>query len=383
MIEVVNAIAYRGTPGTDPETEERVWTLEPGADWDVNSSNVIKFVQESNKKILTSGKEYTTFKRNPSNHEFPLLLQNYLNGSSTFQHFHSTYTSRKLAPNLKNSRLEEGAVIVFVHFRIREDHEVILLEDGTEEIQNPDAELEIHSDQFLVLMVRNTGALKFTEDLQISETDVIDLKQFVQGCQIDVLRFASTEEEGEVDNFLTFIKGGGDVREYFKTALFAEVSVTNKASSENIEQALNDFWQENRDAFDSRSVRDFINSSVYTFSEEHKGSVVTLEQISAVVDNCIPNENADLRGRFIDFANEGPYEINDEFELNTNIIKELVYVDLDVGFAKLVLEKKSIGSTEDTDERQVKFNAETGEVTFTTTIDDPVQIQKIQTIISS
>ncbi|UQA52683.1 hypothetical protein [Vibrio sp. ED002] len=388
MIEVVSAIAYNGTPSVDAKTEERVWALEAGSAWDTSSDNVKKFVQKSNLKIDQGGKEYSTFKSNPSNHEFPSLLGSYIKGDLTFEDFHSTFAEKKLAPHLKNSRLEQGAVIVFVHFRVRQDPVVIVQEDGTEEVQNPDEELEIVKEHFSVLMVKNTGALKFTEDFQIAETDVIDLKQFVQGCQVDLIRFNTQEtqegqEEDEVDNFLTFISGGGDVREYFKEALFAEALITNKASSANVEKALVDFWKENKEEFGTRKIRDQINSSVYTFSEGHKGQVVTLAQISAIVDGCIPDENAELRGTFETFANEGAYEINDEFELKTNIIKELVYVNLDVGFAKLILEKRSIGKFTDPDDFQFKFNSDTGEVTFTTTIEDPREIQKINSILEN
>lgn len=395
MLHVVKAIAYQGSPTINPETEEKTWTLTGGAEWDVTSDNVTKFVQESNKKIMASGKEYTTFRKRPSNRDFPKLLKEYISGEKSFEEFHTTYAEHKLAANLRSSRLEEGAVIVFVHYQLLQDPPALPEGEDAEPIAADS--LDVLSDQFLVLMVKNTGALQFTEDLQISEIDVIDLKQFVQGCQIDLARFQSSlpEEEPDaedteenrdnedVDNFLTFVRGGGDVREYFKDALFAEQAITNKASSENVEKALTEFWTQHKAEID-RTVRDQINSSVYLFSEEHKNQTVTLEQISAVVDGCIPDDKAHIRGLFIDFANEGNYEINDEFELKSNIIKELVYVDLDVGFAKLVLEKGSIGSADDdADERQVKYNPNTHQVTFTTTIEDAKQIDIINSILDA
>lgn len=376
LIEVVNAVAYGGTPLETKENEERAWALTPGVEWNVTSESVIKFVQQVNKKIGVSAKEYTTFKKTPSQRDFPSLLRTYLGDNSLFKNFHKTYTEHKLAPSLTSSRLEEGAVIVFIHYRIRQNPNIVVGED-VEEYNISD--LEVIKDQFQVLMVRNTGALKFTEDYQISETAVIDLKQFVQGCQIDLARFISDEgTDDEVDNFLTFVKGGSEVRDYFKEALFAEKGITNKASSQNVERAINDFWNEHKASLD-RTVRDEINSNVYTFSEENKKQIVTLEQISAIVDRCIPDENSDLRGQFVDFANQGSYEINDEFELSSNIIKELVFVNLDVGFAKLTLDKSEIGELAD-NSRHVKFDQNTGQVTFTTTLDED-QIKIIKKII--
>lgn len=377
LIEVVNAIAYGGAPLENSETDERAWELNSGVEWDVTSDNVIKFVRQVNKKIELSAKEYTTFKTTPSLRDFPSLLRTYLDDESQFEEFHTSYIEHKLAPSLTSSRLEEGAVIVFIHYKVRQEPTVIDVEEieETQEI----SELEIVKNQFQVLMVRNTGALKFTDDYQIAETAVIDLKQFVQGCQIDIARFtADTNTVNEPDNFLTFIKGSGEVRDYFKEALFSEKGITNKASSQNVERAINDFWTSHKDSLD-RSVRDDINSNVYTFSEENKRQVVTLEQISTIVDGCIPNDNSNLRGQFVDFANQGNYEINDTFELSSNIIKELVYVNLDVGFAKLVLDKSEIGELAD-NSRRVKFNHDTGQVTFTTTLDED-QIAMINTIL--
>ncbi|MBY7786094.1 nucleoid-associated protein [Vibrio fluvialis] len=377
LIQVVNAIAYSGNPVE--ESEERSWELTTGVPWDVTSDNVIKFVQKVNQKIRQSAKEYSTFRQSPNNVQFPTLLNRYIDDENEFQDFHTTYTSRQLIQQLRNSRLEEGAVIVFVHFKIRQEPETYIGEDAPEYALE---DLEVLSNQFQVLMVRNTGALKFTDDLQIAETAVIDLKQFVQGCQIDLTRFiqSQADESLEADNFLTFIKGGGDVRDYFKEALFAEKGITNKASSQNVELALNDFWTAHKTTID-RTVRDQINSRVYTFSEERKNQTVTLAEISSIVDGCIPDEHADLRGQFIDFANEGPYEINDEFELKSNIIRDLVYINLDVGFAKLELDKSEIGSSTDNN-RQVKFDAETGQVTFTTTLEER-QIHMLKSILDN
>ncbi|HCM1570194.1 nucleoid-associated protein [Vibrio vulnificus] len=376
LFEVVKAVAYGGTQLEANENEERIWQLSAGSEWDVTSDNVIKFVRKVNKKIEVSAKEYTTFKSTPSQRDFPSLLRTYLGDESSFDNFHRTYTEHKLAPSLSSSRLEEGAVIVFIHYRIRQEPRVIV---GEEAEEYDISELEIIKDHFQVLMVRNTGALKFTEDYQISETSVIDLKQFVQGCQIDLARFSADEGTPEnPDNFLTFVKGSSDVRDYFKDSIFAEKGITNKASSQNVERAINDFWHQHKASL-NRTVRDEINSNVYTFSEENKKQVVTLEQISAIVDRCIPDESAALRGQFVDFANEGPYEINDEFELSSNIIKELVYVNLDVGFAKLVLDKSEIGELSDSN-RHVKFDQDTGQVTFTTTLNED-QIKVINSIL--
>ncbi|CED71579.1 putative uncharacterized phage protein [Aliivibrio wodanis] len=381
MFKVLNAIAYKGA--TSENNDDRDWNLSPGSSWDANSENVIKFVQKVHEKINSGSKEYSTFKADAAPRSFPTILSEYLevDGGISFSAFHQNFTEHSLKRELKNSRLEDGAVIVFIHYQLLKEQSQVIGENGISERVAID-ELEIIGDKFVVLMVRNTGALKFTSDLQISEVDVIDLKQFIQGCQIDLTRFLAHQasDTEEIDNFLSFIRGGADIRDYFKDAMFAEKGVTNKASCENLEKALHDFNSLHKASL-NRTVRDVIEQKVYDFSEEKKGTLVTLEQVGAVVDQCIPNDYAELRGQFVVFANEGIYEINDEFELKSNIIKELVYVSLDVGFATLRLEKSSLGSSTDSSSRGIRFDDASNELTFTATITDPEQLRKIKNII--
>ncbi|MEZ8696698.1 nucleoid-associated protein [Vibrio lentus] len=383
MLEVVNAIAYRGSV-TEEQDKKRVWSTQAGVRWSTESKNVIDFVQKSNAKIGDSFKEYTTFRslENASPKEFPVLLKQYHDSNHSagnFKSFHENYVKHKLEKNLQKSNLKEGAVIVFVHYRTWSDPEVTLDSEG-EKHPEPDFTKEILEDKFSVLMVRNTGALKFNKDLQLDSIDVIDLKQFVQGCQIDVKRFSnpSGEVDGQHDNYLAFIKGGADIRDYFKDALFAEDSVTNKLSTENFKRAFDDFCVEYSEEM-PRSVKDTMQSKIFDLSQAYKNLPVTLDLIGAEIDGCIPAKMASLRGQFVKFANEGPYEINEEFALNAAVIKDFVYVELDVGFGMLKLTKESIGNM--TESRNVAFDQTNNKLTLSTTLSKKRQIDLINNII--
>lgn len=383
MLEVVNAIAYRGSV-TEDQDKKRVWSIQAGVRWDTESRNVIDFVQKSNAKIGDSFKEYTTFRSFDvaSPKEFPVLLKQYHNTNQSaddFKSFHGSYVKHKLAKNLQKSNLKEGAVIVFVHYRTWSDPEVTLDSEG-EKHPEPDFTKEILEDKFSVLMVRNTGALKFNKDLQLDSIDVIDLKQFVQGCQIDVKRFSNSngEVDDQHDNYLAFIKGGADIRDYFKDALFAEDSVTNKLSTENFKRAFDDFCVKYSEEM-TRSVKDTMQSKIFDLSQAYKNLPVTLDLIGAEIDGCIPAKMASLRGQFVKFANEGSYEINDEFALNAGVIKDFVYVELDVGFGMLKLTKESIGDM--TESRNVAFDQTNNKLTLTTTLSKKNQIALINDII--
>ncbi|EGR0231090.1 hypothetical protein FMH17_08610, partial [Vibrio vulnificus] len=381
MLKVVNAIAYRGTPPTDEQKEkdEKNWNFTSGAAWDVSSEKVGEFVRKSNAKIQDSYKEYSTFKPLDiaSPKEFPCLLKKYLENSSltAFEQFHRDYVKHRLTSNLSRSSLKEGAVVVFVHYQTYTDPKVTLSETG-EEIEEANFVRELIADKFLVIMVRNTDALKFTEDLQISSTDVIDLKQFVQGCLVDNMRFTkwthdSTVNEEEDDksdskssvNFLAFVKGSADIRDYFKEAMYAEAGITNKLSSQNLKTAFEDFCEEHDDL--PRAVTDSLEQKLYNLSQEYKKTPVTLEFIGLALDSCFPDEFAEYRGAFVKFANEGHYEINDSFEFASTIMKDFMFVDLEVPFGTLRLTKESIGGLEDN--RAVVFDSNTNMLILSTT----------------
>ena len=73
--------------------------------------------------------------------------------------------------------------MVFTHYQLQHEKE-----DGS-----------VHKDfeRLLVLMLKNTDALRFKENLQLNPVDIIDLDKFLQGARIDITRFISEEVEDE------------------------------------------------------------------------------------------------------------------------------------------------------------------------------------------
>lgn len=233
MIKVNHAIAYSGL--SSEKDDETSWNFTPGTLWDTESKDVNSFVKKVYDRIGKSGKEHTEFKPTDEPRAFPNLLKNYLcnnsNSKESFETLASTFTDYGLKKELKASRLNEGIVIVFVNFDHYSDPIFTINENG-EDVEHPDHPTVHLASKFLVLMVRNTGALKFTDDLQISNVDVIDMKQLIQGAQIDIPRFMNSypkiDFDKEHDNYISFVKGIGDIRDYFKKSMNAEDMVTNK-----------------------------------------------------------------------------------------------------------------------------------------------------------
>ncbi|MBW3513768.1 nucleoid-associated protein [Shewanella sp. NKUCC01_JLK] len=382
MIKVNHAIAYSGL--SSEKDDETSWNFTPGTLWDTESKDVNSFVKKVYDRIGKSGKEHTEFKPTDEPRAFPNLLKNYLcnnsNSKESFETLASTFTDYGLKKELKASRLNEGIVIVFVNFDHYSDPIFTINENG-EDVEHPDHPTVHLASKFLVLMVRNTGALKFTDDLQISNVDVIDMKQLIQGAQIDIPRFMNSypkiDFEKEHDNYISFVKGIGDIRDYFKKSMNAEDMVTNKKSSENLSVAIEEFFSEYKL---ERNTKEDIKLTLYNFSKENKNQVTTIEQIEDEIDRCIPISNENARKSFIKFINDKNYEINDEFEIKENIIKTLVFIDLELGFAKLILSQSALGKVGEN--KKAKFNPASNELTFTATISNQEEINKILSIIN-
>ncbi|WP_300478301.1 nucleoid-associated protein [Shewanella sp.] len=382
MIKVNHAIAYSGL--SSEKDDETSWNFTPGTLWDTESKDVNSFVKKVYDRIGKSGKEHTEFKPTDEPRAFPNLLKNYFcnnsNSKESFETLASTFTDYGLKKELKASRLNEGIVIVFVNFDHYSDPIFTINENG-EDVEHPDHPTVHLASKFLVLMVRNTGALKFTDDLQISNVDVIDMKQLIQGAQIDIPRFMNSypkiDFEKEHDNYISFVKGIGDIRDYFKKSMNAEDMVTNKKSSENLSVAIEEFFSEYKL---ERNTKEDIKLTLYNFSKENKNQVTTIEQIEDEIDRCIPISNENARKSFIKFINDKNYEINDEFEIKENIIKTLVFIDLELGFAKLILSQSALGKVGEN--KKAKFNPASNELTFTATISNQEEINKILSIIN-
>lgn len=58
------------------------------------------------------------------------------------------------------------------------------------QLQHEDDEGNIHKDfeRLLVLMLKNTDALRFKENLQLNPVDIIDLDKFLQGARVDITK---------------------------------------------------------------------------------------------------------------------------------------------------------------------------------------------------
>lgn len=354
-IQVLNAIAVKIVP---PKEEQKDWSYTVGAPWPIDQSEVITFTTRVDARFHKSSKTHAQFLKPYPLNSFPAKLSSYVKDESTFQNFVDEFVSTKLITQAKQSRASNGAVLVFTHYKLEN-----LREDGTS---------ELYFERILVLMLKNTDALRFKDNLQLNPVDIIDLDKFLQGARVDLIRFKAVED-GENKNNLCFIRGSGEVRQYFTSSIGADEIVSNKKSSEQVIKAIESFAKKNSL---NRALKERLESKVKElFDSCKRGQSISLDKIQIQIDAILPIDKADIKNTFVDFVNENAFEVNEEFEVLASDKKQLEWLDFETPIAKLSVRKHQIGLPNS--DKPVIFDKDTHEVTLVQKITDPILIAKL------
>ena len=359
-IQVLNAIAVKIVP---PEENQKEWSKTIGEPWPVDQDEVISFTTKVDARFHKSSKTHARFLSPFPQNSFPYKISSYIKNEYSFKDFVNDFITNKLISSAKQSRAGNGAILVFTHYKLENKRD-----DGTSEIQ---------FERVLVLMLKNADALRFKENLQLNPVYIIDLDKFLQGARVDLLRFKAQVEEHDDDeknkNNLCFIRGSGDVRQYFTKSIGADEIVSNKTSSEQVILAIESFSKE----YDlGRPLKEKLESKVKElFDKCKRGQSISLEQIQIQIDSVIQNEKAEHKNKFVEYVNDKGFEVNEEFEILSSDKKKLEWLDVETPVAKLSIKKHHIGRPDS--DKPVKFNSETNEVTVVQKITDPDIIAKL------
>ncbi|WP_337015796.1 nucleoid-associated protein [Pantoea agglomerans] len=358
-IQVLNAIAVKIVP---PEENQKDWSKTIGEPWPVDQEEVITFTTRVDARFHKSSKTHARFLSPYPQNSFPYKLLSHIKNEHSFKEFVSDFITNKLISSAKQSRASNGAILVFTHYKLENQRD-----DGTSEIQ---------FERILVLMLKNADALRFKENLQLNPVYIIDLDKFLQGARVDLVRFRAELDEKDDEknkNNLCFIRGSGELRQYFTKSIGADEIVSNKTSSEQVILAIESFAKE-KDL--GRPLKEKLESKVKElFDKCKKGHSISLEQIQIQIDSIIPVDKAEHKNKFVEYVNDTGFEVNEEFEILSSDKKKLEWLDIDTPIAKLSIKKHHIGRPDS--DKPVKFNTETNEVTVVQKITDPDIIAKL------
>ncbi|ROM54077.1 hypothetical protein BK649_10680 [Pseudomonas canadensis] len=362
-IKIINALGAQLIPPQEEKPDSK-WTYILGKDWPKKNKASIKFTNYVNTKFQKSSKTHGSFANSIDVKKFSNLLNSHLKNATTFRAFINDFMRTKLIIEVNSSRVSSGVIAVFLHYKLE-----------PEEKDTP------QQDYLIVLLIRNTDALKFDETLLPDSIDIINIEQLLQAARIDITKFSSSypPKKDQHDNHVCFIRGSGDVRQYFITAMGAGDLVTNKKSSEQCITAITDFIKK----FDlERSTAEKIDVTLNSLFEEKRKhhKPVTIEEIQEVIDDIIPRNKKLAKGAFVDFVNNGGYEINEEFEVPKKESDRLEWIELNTSVAKMTIHRHNIGTPDSG--KPIIFDSETGEITVIQKIEDQKTLEKLESLIS-
>lgn len=168
-------------------------------------------------------KSYGKFVLNDPNYPTPTAIQQFLSGSTDFEQL-TIRLMDTLKSQAQSRPASEGGHVFFAHF-MRDAVDYLLVSIVTDKL---------------------SAALKTKSTLE----DVTHL-------DIDGYRFAgriniTSWQKGE-DRYLGFLKGKGQVSEYFKQFLGCDTTVQRRIETANFVAALEDFWKETGITADKRA----------------------------------------------------------------------------------------------------------------------------------
>ncbi|WP_396616280.1 nucleoid-associated protein [Lysobacter soli] len=237
-----------------------------------------------------------TFGLDPTIHQFPVKLREYLAETSAFQDF-SVSALTLIEHEMEKSLLASGGFALFLRYT----------QGG--------------SDFLLVAMLKlkpGAGINETTLDLQ--PTLNIDLNLLHEAARINLTRFQKDEQP-----YLSFIKGksaAGDVTEYFRAALACMNFTSSKHHTEQviaIADAFVDARQDLTSDDDRREEKASMRARLYDCFVSNSTEVV-LQTIAAAVMPSDPQN-------FIDFVKDEVaaerYHISDTFQPDKKVYKGL------------------------------------------------------------
>ena len=221
-------------------------------------------------------------------------INNYLN-SKTDELFleYTTKSMGRLCHQMKNTTATGGSVI-FLHY-------------------------ETLAGEFFATIILHEKISHGIEpnSLNIFATRILDIDEMYMGHYLNVNKWKKKNQENH--NYLSFIRGKKEVRDYFYNFVGVTNKVTDSESSKLFNQTLADFY-----IFKNYNESDIIdtNSKIYEYT---KKQIKEKKNISTVYVSCLINP--DSPEEYSEFLVEQDYELSCEFFGNTKILKNLQFIN--------------------------------------------------------
>lgn len=178
------------------------------------------------------------------------------------------------------------------------------------------AEYQSLATQYLfVALLPTNKSLKVTDELEISNTDYLDIAKMDIAARIDLSTY---ESDPNSNRYLAYIKGrvGRKVADFFLDFLQAEVGLDAKAQNQVLMQAIDDYCA---DAQLSKEETVNTRKQVHDFCSDQlkAGDEVAIKELSGELTNAGHHDS------FAEFTEKQGYELEDSFPVDRTTIRKL------------------------------------------------------------
>lgn len=264
-----------------------------GESWKLDGEDVKAFITQIELKFKRNRKNHSWIAKNDLPSSTATVLKKYNQNEVNFKKLVSS-----LVDNLKDEAAlsktkPAGGAVIFIHYH--KDNE----QEGMGRI--------------FVIMVNNSKAFNFDEDLVPAKFPSIDMDALRQAALIDLTLFDEVYPSSEGEPYVQFINGKSSSN-FFKAAIGCSEDLDNNRSIEDARKALVDFCQHKHIKPLTRvQLLKSFDGLMSERANSKTNKTITLKDMETVVDKVLP-EDSPNRNKFEQFALLGEYKINEHFE---------------------------------------------------------------------
>jgi len=331
--------------------------------WDPSSKASKSFARQLYEHFQRKSQDFARLQTNSDNNSLPEKVKRHLktNDKTSFEVEFKHFLESILTQRLKATQIKDGFIVVILQFKRELERNGNVVPGTTEKF-------------FVISMLRDTSALKLDSDMRAEETLVINFRDLLQACKLDINIFSDNyvKQTPVTKSDVAFIAGSADVRDYFHEACGVNNVVKNRDSQSNLKQSLEDFMST---IGMRRAEKDSMRDSLHHFFKSNAKKAVTLETVQHEVDNKIPTRLANKKGTLISFINNSSNKVNSEIKINETLFEDLVWVKVDNGPVHMKVRRSDLGKVNSN--KAVKFDKTSGKLTAEIVITDKETINRL------
>lgn len=268
-------------------------TSEIGQLWSLEGEDVKSFIKQIELKFKRKRKNHSWIAETSIPTSTAEALKKYNENGDDFESLVNSIVDNLTSQAALKTPTPAGGAVIFIHYHKDNEQESL--------------------GRIFVIMVNNTKAFNFDDNLVPTKFPSIDMDALRQAALIDLTLFDEIYPSKDGEPYVQFITGKSS-SDFFKTAIGCIEDLDNNRSIQDAKKALVDFCHHK--TISPLTRVQLLKNFEALMSERAKSKInktITLKDMEAVVDKTLPEGSPD-KNKFEQFALLGDYKINEYFE---------------------------------------------------------------------